>query len=41
MSRQQAYLDIPFEVEARKIEDCFAKWCKAMRIENAKKLNNR
>lgn len=37
MSRQQAYLDIPFEVEARKIEQSFILWCKKIKFENLKK----
>lgn len=27
MTRQQAYLDIPFEAEARRIEKSFVNWC--------------
>lgn len=37
MSRQQAYLDIPFEVEARKIEHSFIMWCKKIKFENLEK----
>jgi hypothetical protein len=41
MSRQQAYLDIPFEIEAREIEQSFVNWCKNLKSENAKKLNSK
>ena len=32
LSRQQAYLDIPFEQEARKIEKSFVQWCERKRL---------